>query len=284
VGGKARGGSVSGSRGSISGGQTRSAGRSFSSDAGFAKYKGGVSVRGAGGATTHRTRSVTAATRRGQGTAVRRNVGNRYGNRRGWYGAGWYAKYPQAWRAAGLTTAAVWTATSWNALSRYWGPSYVAEPVYYDYGNTIVYEGDMVYNGTEPIGTAEEYYEEATEIATAGTDEVDNEEEWMSLGVWAMVQGDQTESNNILQLAVNKEGIIRGNHYNALQDKTEPIQGSVNKETQRAAWTVGDNEKVVCETGISNLTNEETEMLIHYGADRTDQWTLVRLEEPEGEA
>lgn len=98
-----------------------------------------------------------------------------------------------------------------------------------------------------------------------------------------MVQGDQTESNNIVQLATNQQGIIRGNHYNAINDVTQPIQGSVNNETQRAAWTIGDNSKVVSETGIHNLTDEETEMLVHYGADRTEQWTLVRLEEPEGD-
>ena len=39
--------------------------------------------------------------------------------------------------------------------------------------------------------------------------------------------------------------------------------------------------QVVSETGISNLTEDETEMLIHYGSDRTEQWTLVRLEDPE---
>ena len=96
-----------------------------------------------------------------------------------------------------------------------------------------------------------------------------------------MVQGDQTESTNIIQLAVNKTGIIRGNHYNATNDATQPIQGSVDKETQRAAWTIGDNSTVISETGIGNLTGEETEMLIHYGADRTEQWTLGRLEEPQ---
>ncbi len=106
----------------------------------------------------------------------------------------------------------------------------------------------------------------------------------MSLGVWAMVKGDETESNNILQLAVNKDGVIRGNHYNALTDKTEPLQGSVDKETQRAAWTIGGNSTVVSETGVYNLTQDETEMLIHYGKDRTEQWTLVRLEEPESAA
>ena len=33
---------------------------------------------------------------------------------------------------------------------------------------------------------------------------------------------------------------------------------------------------------IYNLTKDETEMLIHFGKNRTQQWQLVRLEEPEG--
>jgi hypothetical protein len=284
VAGQARGGSVTGSRGSISGAQARTAGRSLSTDAGFSKYRGGVTVRGSGGTTAHRTRSVTTATRRTHATTVRRDVNVRYVNRGGWYTAGWYAKNPNAWRAAGLTTAAIWAAPSWNSLSSWWGAPASAEPVYYDYGNTIVYEGDTIYNGTEPIATAEEYYQEASQIASVGTAEVAEDEQWTSLGVWAMVKGDQTESNNIIQLAVNKDGVIRGNHYHAINDVTTPIQGSVDRETQRAAWTIGDNSNVVSETGIYNLTNEETEMLVHYGDDRTEQWTLVRLEEPEGDA
>jgi hypothetical protein len=282
---------VSGSRGSVRAGHAHTAGRSFSTDAGFSKYKGGVTVRGSGGTaarrtssvtTSHRTRSVTATSRHTHGTAVRRNAGVRYGNRSGWYSAGWYAKNPRAWRATGLTTAAVWTGASWNSLSSLWGPSYISQPVYYDYGNTIVYEGDTVYNGTEVVGSAEEYYTEASTIASAGEMKVAEDEQWTSLGVWAMVKGDQTESTNIIQLAVNKKGVIRGNHYNATTEATQPLQGSVDQKTQRAAWTIGDNSNVVSETGIANLTQEETEMLIHYGADRTEQWTLVRLEEPEG--
>jgi hypothetical protein len=111
---------------------------------------------------------------------------------------------------------------------------------------------------------------------------VSDEHDWQSLGVWAMVQGDQTESNKILQLAVNKDGVIRGNHFDALTETTLPIQGAVDKKTQRAAWTVGENTEVVYETGIYNLTREETEMLLHFGKDSTQQWSLVRLEAPEG--
>ena len=55
----------------------------------------------------------------------------------------------------------------------------------------------------------------------------------------------------------------------------------MDKKTQRAAWIVGDSKDTVYETGIGNLTEAETTMLVHFGKDRTQQWTLVRLEPPE---
>ena len=60
-----------------------------------------------------------------------------------------------------------------------------------------------------------------------------------------------------------------------------PVYGSVDRKTQRAAWTVGDRKDTVYETGIGNLTEAETSMLVHFGKDRTQQWTLVRLEKPQ---
>ena len=46
-------------------------------------------------------------------------------------------------------------------------------------------------------------------------------------------------------------------------------------------WTVGDNNDVVYETGLYNLTEDETQMLIHFGTERTQQWMLVRLDSPD---
>ena len=95
-----------------------------------------------------------------------------------------------------------------------------------------------------------------------------------------MVQGEGTDSNDLFQLAVNKAGTIRGNYYNALGDTTLPVYGSVDKKTQRAAWTVGDRKEPIYEAGFANLTKSETTMLVHFGKDRTQQWTLIRIEQP----
>jgi hypothetical protein len=131
------------------------------------------------------------------------------------------------------------------------------------------------------VGTQQEYTEQAVAIADTGKQaEAAKDEEWLSLGVFAMVQGEQTNANDLFQLAVNKAGTIRGNYYNALSDTTVPVYGSVDKKTQRAAWTVGDKKEPIYEAGFANLTQAETTMMVHFGKDRSQQWTLIRMEEP----
>jgi hypothetical protein len=171
----------------------------------------------------------------------------------------------------------VYRAATWAACSSYCG--YPAEPVYYDYGSTVVYQGDSVYVNGDTVATQEQYTEQAVAFADTGRNaKATPEEEWLTLGVFAMVQGDQKSANDLFQLAVNKAGVIRGNFYNALSDTTLPVYGQVDKETQRAAWTVGDKKETTYEVGFANLTKPETTMLVHLGKDRTQQWTLVRIE------
>lgn len=86
-----------------------------------------------------------------------------------------------------------------------------------------------------------------------------------------------------LQLAVNKDGAIQGVYYNTTTDTVRPVKGSVDKRTQRAAWTFADgkNTDIIMETGIYNLTQNETEALVHFGKDKTQKWLMVRMKQPE---
>jgi len=133
----------------------------------------------------------------------------------------------------------------------------------------------------DSVGTPVEYATQAITIADTGKQaQATKEEEWLSLGVFAMTQGEQKNANDIFQLAVNKDGIIRGNYYNALGDTTLPVYGSVDKKTQRAAWTVGEKKEPIYEAGFANLTKSETTMLVHFGKEKSQQWTLTRIEDP----
>ncbi len=261
-------GAATGPRGTVVGGSR--AGVASGAYGGLSAYsaRGGVAVG-------HRTNYIGAATLHSRAVAVRTGFGNY-----NCFSAGWYRAHPVAWRPAAWTAAAFWTGVGWGRLSVFCG--YPVQPIIYDYGTTIVYNGDNVYYDGEPIATAADYTQQAMDIAAKGTDATPSDkDDWQSLGVWGMVQGDEKDANNIFQLAINKDGIIRGNYYNALTDTTTPVSGSVDSKTQRAAWIVGDQKDVVYETGIGNLSENETSLLVHFGKDRTQQWMLVRLEKPE---
>jgi hypothetical protein len=251
------------------------------SKGGIVAGKGGVVAGGKTGVVaggrygTYFASSKTLATR---GNYVRQNF--HYYNT---FNPGWYARYPGAWFVAGWTAARIWSTPSWGYVSEYCG--YPESPVYYDYGTTVVYQDDTVFVNGESAGTPEEYAQQAQEIATVGQEAkvTDKADDWEPLGVFALVQGEETTSYNIFQLAINKHGIIKGNYYNALTDASEPVSGSVDKTTQRAAWTVGKSKAPLYEAGIANLTKDETTVLVHFGKDQTQQFMLVRVEQPASE-
>jgi hypothetical protein len=227
-------------------------------------------------ATGHRTAYVGRTALATQGVYVRRGFVHY-----NCFTPTWWAGRAHIWRPIAWTTAAAcWVGATWATVASYC--SYPAEPVIYDYGSTVVYEDNRVFYDGEPVASAEEYAVQATDIANVGVKaEVSEKAEWVSLGVFGMVQGDEKDANKIFQLAINKDGVIRGTYYDALSDTESVVSGSVDKRTQRAAWVVGDRKDTVYETGVGNLTEPETTMLVHFGKDRTQQWTLVRLEKPE---
>lgn len=194
------------------------------------------------------------------------------------FGPGYPGQYPGAWwpgKWAIATTA--WATASYATASSYCGCS--DEGCYYDYGENVTYEDGSVYMDGQPVGTAEEYYEQAEQIADSG-DQAANEE-WMPMGVFALVQDDKPTTDRVLQLAVNKEGVFRGNYQDMVADTVTPVTGSLDKKTQRVALKFEGNDEVVVETGLYNLTNDEVPILVHFGPDRQETRKLVRLQRPE---
>jgi hypothetical protein len=245
-----------------------------------AGQRGGVAVGPRGGvagsrtvAAGHRTRYYSPTALRTQATYVRSSF------RSPVFTPTWYRSHTVAWRARRWVGSSVWLAPAWPALSVYCGIT--APPIVYDYGSTVVIENNNVYvNGTQ-VASAEQYANQAIQFADRGRQaNPADTEEWQSLGVFGMIQGEEQTAQHIFQLAVNKAGVVHGNYYNAVADNTLPVYGSVDRTSQRVAWSIGDKKDIVFEAGLDNLTQPQTPVLIHYGKERTEQMVLVRLEEP----
>jgi hypothetical protein len=179
-----------------------------------------------------------------------------------------------------------WGDPTWSAFSA-WFPSWGwAEPIYYDYGagGNVVYQNQNVYVNGQSAGTPAEFAESAADLATVDSKQAEatpKNEDWMPLGTFAVATSDKdSEPTRLLQLAVDHNGIVSGTMHNASTDKTYVVQGRVDRQTQRVAFTIGDKSDVVMETGIYNLVQEQTPVLVHYGTDRTEHYLLVRLDPP----
>ncbi len=236
----------------------------------------------------------------GWGNGVRNNWGY-WHNHGSWFGANWwnghhhpwcgwhygygFNRYPWSywWRYPAYGALANWFA--WSAPADVW-----SEPVYYDYGQdgNVTYQDSSVYIGGEQVATSDEFAQSAMDLATVAppTDEAAAEAaEWLPLGTFAISSSDKdVDPTRVIQLAVDKQGVISGTLFNTQTDEAQSIQGQVDKNTQRVAFRIGESQDIVVETGIYNLTQEEAPALVHFGEDRVENWLLVRMENPEADA
>lgn len=236
-----------------------------------------AAVRGPGGNTVVAGRGTTFVNGQYVGGRTWTAVNGAY-TRWGCFTPDWYGRYPGAWwpgRWAVATTA--WATAAWTTAGTYCGCA--GDGTYYDYGNNVTYQDDTVYYGNQPVATADQYYGQADQLADSG--QTAQNEDWLPLGVFALTSdATQTNTEKTLQLAVNKEGVIRGNLHDTLIDKVIPVTGAVDKKTQRVAVKMEGNDSVVMETGLYNLTNDEVPVLLHFSADRQEKRTLIRLKPP----
>jgi hypothetical protein len=246
----------------------------------YTKVAGGAAIRGPGGNTVAAGRGASFANGQFVGGQSWTRVNGAY-TRWNSFTPGWIGRYPGAWwPGAWAGTGWAWATAGWATAGSYCDCS--GDGLYYDYGQNVTYDDGNVYYGDQPVASAEQYYATANEIAASG-EEAQNEE-WLPLGVFAVIaEPDQTQTDKVVQLAVNKEGIIRGNLQDFLADKVIPVTGAVDKQTQRVALKMEGNDTVVVETGLYNLTNDEVPVLVHFGADRQESRTLIRLKQPEAD-
>lgn len=199
-----------------------------------------------------------------------------------YFGPNYAVNYPRCWWPGKWAVAATaWSFYAYSVTGAYCGCAGPA--VYYDYGQTITYQGNNVYVGDEPVATDEQFYVEARQLAQSGL-QTENDE-WLPLGVFGFIaQAEQESTERVVQLAINKDGVIRGNLHDLLTDQVIPVYGALDRESQRLAIMLENNPDLVVESGLYNLTNDECPILVHYSASERADKMLVRLHEPSTDA
>jgi hypothetical protein len=147
----------------------------------------------------------------------------------------------------------------------------------------VYYSDGQVYYGDQAVATAEEYAQQAADLAASAPATAPQMGDWMPLGVFALTQDGQstgTDPSLYMQLAISKQAVIGGTLKNTLTGKVQELEGMADTKNQRVAWTIKDQSRPILETGVANLTQDTSPVLIHFADGQTQQWLMVRLPEP----
>ena len=174
---------------------------------------------------------------------------------------------------------------NWSSVSSWCGHSAAyAQPVRYEYTDQGVYANE------KEVVVDEDYSKQARELAAAGAQllrqKVDAQEagklEWLPLGVFALCKSESGDPTMFLQLAISREGIVAGSFANTTNNENLSVQGGADRESARLAITIGDQQDVVIETGLYNVTEQQSGAMVHYQDRTRENWLLVKMPDPQG--
>lgn len=164
-------------------------------------------------------------------------------------------------------------------------------PYYWDYGpgEYIYCNNGVVYVNGAWYEPAPVYYQQTVQLVEKVpvlAQEVAAQTEWLPLGVFAVTPDGLKEPSVMVQLAVTKDGMIGGTAFDQKAGASYNVQGTVDKNTQRAVWSYEDANKkrIIMETSVNNLTQNESTGLVHYSPNDMRVVEFVRLQEPTGQA
>ena len=189
----------------------------------------------------------------------------------GWRNDPWYW-----WGGCSAPLLTTWVDFGWNT------------PCYWDYGpgEYITYSNNTVYVDNQRYATALDYYAQVRNLARSvpalTKDQLANIE-WLPLGVFAVTRPNSQNANEMVQLAVSKDGILSGTWFDQATGQSRPLSGMVEQATQKAAWGFADSptDALVVETSLYNLTEPDCSALAHLDAVSTEVWQLTRLQQPQ---
>jgi hypothetical protein len=178
--------------------------------------------------------------------------------------ASWWADHPQAWRYT-HPHADAWAVATLGGLGAWLG---------------IAALEDEPYN----VYTSETTDEEAADVAdqteqTAANEPAQDVGDFLPLGVFALAPAGAADASGLVQLAVDKQGELRGNYYDVLSGEDAAITGTIDKQTQQAAFKVGTSGNVQLEATLASLTQPQANVTVRFADGQTRDWTLARFDE-----
>ena len=133
----------------------------------------------------------------------------------------------------------------------------------------------LVRDGVGPSSTAKPT---AGASATVSLAHEDSSSPWLPLGTFAAVPAGSDRSlapHLFLELALHRDGTVRGNYFDAVSDSVHAVTGRFNRETGLLAWQIGSG-GAEFETTAEGLAGGRGEATVRRGTTQRP-WVLIGL-------
>ncbi len=178
----------------------------------------------------------------------------------------WYAEHPKAWKFT-HPHADAFVAVSATALATWLALPYV--PGGYS-STTYLSEGGAT---SQPAAETPPPASDAMPLPAVSEDGT----QWMPLGVFALQPASDADATRVIHLFVNRDGTVRGSQFDLVSEDVQTVQGTVNKGSLMATWTIGKGQTMVFEAGLAELTKPEGTVTARFADGRTAPWKAVRV-------
>ncbi len=101
--------------------------------------------------------------------------------------------------------------------------------------------------------------------------------DWYPLGVYSLMAGPDDVGTRVLQLAVDRRGRINGNYFDMITDSDHSVSGVIQRQTQRAEWSLNQNQNVRFRASIVRLLQPYGSLTVQLPGGE-QRWQFVRLE------
>ncbi len=194
--------------------------------------------------------------------------------------AAWYSEHPDAWQYT-HPHADLWAVAGVAGLTNWLGyPAAAATTTAATSTTVAAASATTTAAGTEAaaVATATSTDGNASSAAAPPSDL-----EWMPLGVYATGPKDAAQGHVYQQLAVSKQGELKGNYYDSITNTTQPVSGSIDRETRKASWKVGGRGGATFETTLDALMKTPSDVTMKSGGAE-HEWELVQVQKPDDKA
>ena len=193
----------------------------------------------------------------------------------------WYSEHPDAWQYT-HPHSDVWAVAGVVGLSNWLGyPATSAGTT----TNAVATSTAVATTTAVATGAASSTTTAASATADGGAASAapPSDLEWMPLGVYATGPKDAGQAHVYQQLAVSKQGELKGTYYDSITDTTKPVSGSIDRDTRKATWKVDGKGGATFETTLDALTKTPSSVTMKSGGGQ-HEWELVQVQKPDDKA